>query len=209
MSTNELPLLAGEAVAHSRAEDVQLVKEAVAGERAAFDRLMRKHQRQVFRTAYRLLGVYDQADEVAQEVFVRAFRSLHTFRHDAALTTWLYTITVNVSRNRIRQNMRRRRRLVSLSCENEAGGHVGECRDIPDFARVPDAVIMRQELAARVQQAIGELDALHRAVIVLRDVEGLPYEEIAHILRLNIGTVKSRLYRARQLLQLRLQEAFS
>ena len=144
------------------------------------------YQHRVFGVALRMLGDAGEAQEVAQEAFIRAHRALGDFRGDAKLSTWLYAITSRLCLSRLASAERRLARrgeetLLRLS----------------DASPRPDAVLERSELEAALQRAIAELPEDRRIVVVLRDLEGLSYEEIAQVLDLELGTVRSRLHRAR------------
>lgn len=144
------------------------------------------YQHRVFGVALRMLGNRAEAEEVAQEAFVRAHRALGDFRGDAKLSTWLYAITSRLCLNRLASGERRLTRrgedaLLRLS----------------DAAPRPDAALERRELETALARAIAELPEDRRIVVVLRDIEGLSYEEIAQVLELELGTVRSRLHRAR------------
>lgn len=144
------------------------------------------YQHRVFGVALRMLGNAAEAEEVAQEAFVRAHRALSEFRGDAKLSTWLYAITSRLCLNRLASGERRlvRQGEDALLRLSDAGPH-------------PDAALERHELETALGRAIAELPEDRRIVVVLRDVEGLSYEEIAQVLELELGTVRSRLHRAR------------
>ncbi len=144
------------------------------------------YQHRVFGVALRMLGNAGEAQEVAQEAFVRAHRALGEFRGDAKLSTWLYAITSRLCLNRLASAERR------LTRQGEDA-----LLRLSDAAPRPDAVLERSELEAALQRAIAELPEERRIVVVLCDLEGLSYEEIAQVLELPLGTVRSRLHRAR------------
>ena len=157
-----------------------------AGEAAAFEELVMTYQHRVFGVALRMLGSAAEAEEVAQEAFVRAHRALGDFRGDAKLSTWLYAITSRLCLNRLASGERRRARQGEETLLRLA-----------DSTPRPDAALERNELEAALGRAIAELPEDRRIVVVLRDLEGLSYEEIAQALDLELGTVRSRLHRAR------------
>ncbi len=168
-----------------------------AGDADAFEALVRTYQHRVFGIALRMLGSAAEAEETAQEVFVRVHRSIAGFRGDAALSTWLYAITSRLCFTRLGAADRRFVR------EGEDA-----LVDVRDDAPDPPATLERHERERAVQRAIAELPDDRRIVVVLRDLEGLTYEEIAGVLELEVGTVKSRLHRARMELRARLEKAF-
>jgi RNA polymerase sigma-70 factor (ECF subfamily) len=168
-----------------------------AGDREAFEELVRTHQHRVYGLALRMLGNATEAQDVAQEAFLRAHRGLAGFRGDARLSTWLYAIVSRLCLNRLAGSERRLARhgeetLVRLT----------------DTRPGPDHALERDELEEALHRAIGELPDERRLVVVLRDVEGLGYEEIAAALELPVGTVRSRLHRARLDLKEKLERFF-
>ncbi len=144
------------------------------------------YQHRVFGVALRMLGNRAEAEEVAQEAFVRAHRALGDFRGDAKLSTWLYAITSRLCLNRLASGERR------LTSHGEEA-----LLRLSDAGPRPDAALERSELETALGRAIAELPEDRRIVVVLRDIEGLSYEEIAQVLELELGTVRSRLHRAR------------
>jgi RNA polymerase sigma-70 factor (ECF subfamily) len=165
-----------------------------AGDAPAFEELVMTYQHRVFGVALRMLGNRAEAEDVAQEAFVRAHRALGEFRGDAKLSTWLYAITSRLCLNRLASGERRMARqgedaLLRLS----------------DAGPRPDAALERRELETALGRAIAELPEDRRIVVVLRDIEGLSYEEIAQALELELGTVRSRLHRARAELKEKLE----
>ncbi|MGH7400597.1 MAG: sigma-70 family RNA polymerase sigma factor [Candidatus Rokuibacteriota bacterium] len=156
------------------------------GDATAFEELVMAYQHRVFGVALRMLGNAGEAQEVAQEAFLRAHRALGEFRGDAKLSTWLYAITSRLCLNRLASSERR------LSRQGEEA-----LLRLSDVSPRPDAVLERSELEAALQRAIAGLAEERRIVVVLRDLEGLSYEEIGQVLELPVGTVRSRLHRAR------------
>jgi RNA polymerase sigma-70 factor (ECF subfamily) len=180
-----------------------LVQRCAAGEEAAYTELISDHQRMVVQLAFNLLGDRDEAMDLSQEVFLRVFRTIHRFRGQSSLRTWIYRIAVNQARNRCRF-WRRRHRADQVSLD----AHVATHGDLPSNGSAgPDRVLAQKELAARLAQALDHLPFDQRTAIVLREIDGLSYDEIAFSLGVAVGTVKSRLTRARQALRLELQEA--
>jgi RNA polymerase sigma-70 factor (ECF subfamily) len=175
-----------------------LVQRCAAGDEDASALLVAEHHRMVFGLASHLLGDRDEALDLTQEVFLRVFRTIHRFRGQSALRTWIYRITVNQVRNRQRW-WRRRHQDDQVSLD----AHVQRCGDLAlrTDAAAPDRMFASHELAGRLRAALERLPFEQRTAIVLRELEGLSYEEIAFSLGLAIGTVKSRLTRARQALR--------
>ena len=183
--------------------EAALIQRCAAGDDAAFAELVAEHQRMVVQLAMNLLGDSDEALDLSQDVFIRVFRTIGQFRGQSALRTWIYRIAVNQARNRHRFWRRRRRSdQVSLDAHVEAHG------DFQCGAETgPDRILAQKELAARLKDALDALPFDQRTVVVLREVDGLSYDEIAFSLGVAVGTVKSRLTRARQTLRAGLQEA--
>jgi len=182
--------------------EAALIQRCAAGDETAFAEVVAEHQRMVVQLAMNLLGDRDEALDLSQDVFIRVFRTIGQFRGQSALRTWIYRIAVNQARNRHRFWRRRRRSdQVSLDAHVEAHG------DFQCGAEVgPDRILAQKELAARLQGALDALPFDQRTAIVLREVDGLSYDEIAFSLGVAVGTVKSRLTRARQSLRAGLRE---
>jgi RNA polymerase sigma-70 factor (ECF subfamily) len=177
--------------------EAALIERCVAGDEAACADLVAVHQRTVFNLAFHLLGDRDEALDLSQEVFLRVFRTLSRFRGQSALRTWIYRIVVNQARNRQRW-WRRRRRADLISLDD----HLTRCGEIEATNEVlPDRLLASKETAARIWAAMEHLPFDQRTALVLREVDGLRYEEIAFSLDVAVGTVKSRLTRARQALR--------
>ncbi len=177
--------------------EAALISRCVAGDDLACSELVATHQRTVFNLALHLLGDRDEALDVSQEVFLRVFRTLSHFRGQSALRTWIYRIVVNQVRNRQRWWRRRRRAdLVSLDDHIERCGDLEATREVP-----PDRLLASKETAAHIWQAMERLPFDQRTALVLREIDGLRYEEMAFTLNVAVGTVKSRLTRARQALR--------
>jgi RNA polymerase sigma-70 factor (ECF subfamily) len=183
--------------------EAALVQRCAAGDETAFAELVAEHQRMVLQLAINLLGDRDEALDLSQDVFIRVFRTIGQFRGQSALRTWIYRIAVNQARNRHRF-WRRRHRAEQVSLDVHVATH-GDIRCAADSG--PDRILAQKELAARLQGALDALPFDQRTVVVLREVDGLSYEEIAFSLGVAIGTVKSRLTRARQTLRAGLMEA--
>jgi RNA polymerase sigma-70 factor (ECF subfamily) len=186
----------------STAEAV-LIQRCAAGEESACAELVSSHERMVFQLALHLLGDRDEALDLSQEVFLRVFRTISSFRGQSALRTWIYRIAINQARNRQRW-WRRRRRADQVQLEQYVLDH-GELRQ-PGDVDSPDRAFTRKEMAARLWAALDGLPFDQRTVIVLREIDGLSYEDIADSLDVAVGTVKSRLTRARQTLRRALSE---
>ncbi len=181
--------------------DWALVQECASGSEEACTRLVTDHQRMVYQLALHLLGDRQEALDLSQEVFLRVFRTLKQFRGQSTLRTWIYRIVVTQASNRQRW-WRRRHRSQQVRLEDLAatGTELPEAR----LSSQPDRVLQQRETSDRVWHAVNGLPFDQRAVIVLREIDGLSYEEIATSLDVAVGTVKSRLARAREGLRLAL-----
>ena len=183
--------------------EASLVQRCAAGEETACAELVAEHQRMVVQLAVNLLGDREEALDLSQEVFLRVFRTIGRFRGQSTLRTWIYRIAINQARNRHRF-WRRRHHADQVSLDQHMATHgefvsAGEAR--------PDRMLAQKELAARLKTALDHLPFDQRTAIVLREIDGLSYDEIAYSLGVAVGTVKSRLTRARQALRHELREA--
>jgi RNA polymerase sigma-70 factor (ECF subfamily) len=177
--------------------EAALVERCAARDEAACADLVAAHERMVYALAFHLLGDRDEALDLAQEVFLRIFRTIGSFRGQSALRTWIFRIVVNQARNRQRW-WRRRFRSRQVSLEE----HVAQCGDVESQQEVlPDRLLASKEAGDRIRQALDRLPFDQRTALVLREVDGLHYDEIAYTLGVAVGTVKSRLTRARQALR--------
>jgi RNA polymerase sigma-70 factor, ECF subfamily len=181
--------------------ETELVRASRAGEKEAFDCLVEAHYLSVYNTAYRMLRTPSAASDATQATFVRVWEALSSFRGDASFSTWLYRITMNVCLDELRRN---KNKPLSLTVEDDDGEPSGE-RDMPDFSDEPASTAEQRQLQELVHEAIGRLSEDFRAVIVLYDIRGLSYQEISDALEIPLGTVKSRLNRARQALREEMQ----
>ncbi len=191
------------------AADEQFLERLRAGEAAAFDRLIEERSPDVYALLYRLTEDAEEARDLTQETFLQAFRHLPGFRGDADLRTWLYRIAVNQARNRWRWWKRRRRdRTVSLDAPAGAGLETPLGSTLRDESEAgPEELALRRERERMLFGALRALTRPYREVIVLRDIEGLSYEEVALAVGISVGTVKSRLSRGRSELRRRLESS--
>ncbi|MDX1931151.1 MAG: sigma-70 family RNA polymerase sigma factor [Capsulimonadales bacterium] len=176
------------------ADDRALIERSRRGEREAFNQLVHRYERSVFNTAYRLTGSYDDASDIAQEAFVRAWNNLKSFRGDSAFSTWIYRIVTNV----FLDDRKRKRARPSRSLEEEMElDESSVVRQFEDPAPGPEEMAEGDERRRLLERAIASLPEAQRVMVVLYHTQGLAYEEIAEITGLPMGTVKSRLNRAR------------
>ena len=177
--------------------EASLVERCKAGDHMAFDELISTHQDRVLNTAFRLMGNYEEALDLTQEVFLNCFRKIENFKGDSALSTWLYRITVNTAKNRWKyQQSRGINRTTSLDAPMDMEDEE-RVKQYPDSHPTPRKVATDREAVAFLETHLQKLCDEHREVLVLRYIEELAYEEIAEILNLSLGTVKSRIHRAR------------
>jgi RNA polymerase sigma-70 factor (ECF subfamily) len=179
-------------------DDASLINLALEGDTAAFGQLVEKYQHRLFNTLLPISSSREEAEDLTQDAFVQAFTKLRTFQHQSAFYTWLYRIAFNLALGRKR---RRRRIEVSVEQAREVTG-----TEPVDEGDAPSERLERGERVAQVQEALNSMSEEHRAILVLREMEGCCYETIAEILDLPVGTVRSRLHRARLQLRDQLQE---
>jgi RNA polymerase sigma-70 factor (ECF subfamily) len=180
-----------------------LIQRCAAHDEQACADLVNQHQRMVYQLAFNLLGDHNEALDLSQEVFLKVFRTISTFRGHSALRTWIFRIVVNQARNRQRW-WRRRHRAQQVSLDEHIRAH-GDPAE-PNGAVSPDRLLGQKELAERLRAALDQLPFDQKSALVLREIDGLSYEEIAFSLGVAVGTVKSRLARARDSLRAQLRE---
>lgn len=174
--------------------DLELVKRAQRGEPGAFDLLVLRYQHKVVKLVARLLRDPAEAEDVAQEAFIKAYRALGSFRGDSAFYTWLYRIAVNTARNAMASRQRRPLDYEADLSESEQSMVEARMR----HGDTPEAAALSEEIRSTVNHAVEHLPEDLRAAIILREVEGLSYEEIAQAMDCPVGTVRSRIFRARE-----------
>ncbi len=175
--------------------DEDLILLVQEGQNKAFDVLVGRYKNRLYAYLFRLLGNQSEAEEFAQETFVRAYIHADKYRTVAKFSTWLYTIATNLVRNRIR-NAKRRPKIVSLWSE-EQGSETGRWVDVKDESPGPEEAMDRKKLKELIQEAIEKIPPKYRPSFVLREINGLSYEEIAAATGLKLGTVRSRINRGR------------
>jgi RNA polymerase sigma-70 factor, ECF subfamily len=184
--------------------EAALIQRCAAADEDACAELVAEHQRMVYQLSLNLLGDHNEALDLSQEVFLRVFRTIHGFRGQSALRTWIYRIVVNQARNRQRW-WRRRHRSQQVSLDDHINAH-GEL-PAPGNGGSPDRILGQKQLAERIRTSLDRLPFDQRTAIVLREIDGLSYEEIGFSLGIAVGTVKSRLARAREALRAQLRDA--
>jgi RNA polymerase sigma-70 factor (ECF subfamily) len=166
----------------STTDEQQLILDAKAGSHSAFRCLVERHMKQTYNVAFGFVRNHDSAEEVAQEVFVKAYASISSFRGEAEFSTWLYRITTNLALNHLKQRKRREERSVSIA-------------DATEVASDNDDAIEGKEHRAQIERVLHELPTLQRAVVILRHIDGLSTKQVGRILRCSEGTVKTHLFR--------------
>ncbi|MBW2095235.1 MAG: sigma-70 family RNA polymerase sigma factor [Deltaproteobacteria bacterium] len=185
--------------------DMQWVRDFKAGDRSAFDKIMLKHKDRVFSLCYRFLGDFQEANDSAQETFVKVFTSLKRFRAESSFSTWLYRIAANTCKNRLKSSpFKHRKRMVPLH-DPVNGKSNNPGANIRDEGPTPNGALLAKEKMMLIQEGIDSLPEGQKSVIILRDVEGLSYDEVSTITGYPLGTVKSKLARARLALRDRLR----
>jgi len=178
-----------------REVDQQLVERAQRGDKRAFDLLVSKYQRKLGRLLSRFIRDSTEVEDVTQEAFIKAYRALPTFRGDSAFYTWLYRIGINTAKNYLVALGRRAPTTTTIDSEEAEGFEDGDqLRDL----NTPEDELASKQVAETVNQTLGELPEELRTAITLREIEGLSYEDIANIMNCPIGTVRSRIFRARE-----------
>jgi RNA polymerase sigma-70 factor, ECF subfamily len=199
----EVALAASSTSVYATVEN-EFIERLKAGDADAFDKLVTQYSANIYAVLMRLTEDEEEARDLTQETFLSALKAIKNFRGEADLKTWLYRIAVNESRNRFRWWKRRHRSsIVSLDAENPHN-QMPLSESLSDTSENPEAETLRRERECALRQALNELPTNFREVIVLRDLEGLSYEEVATALETNVGTVKSRIARGREELRRKL-----
>jgi RNA polymerase sigma-70 factor (ECF subfamily) len=178
--------------------DAECLRRLHQGDTDAFEILVRRHQKTIFNLVYRMLGDYDEAAEISQEAFLSAYRAIGQFRGDANFSTWLYRIALNHAHTRRKSLVNQQQRLVPMDSTEPI------CDGRPD----PEEAAQRKQIQVRVQDALNSLEPDDAKIILLKDLQDIPYEEVARVLEVPVGTVKSRLHRARRALKEKLAPFF-
>lgn len=185
-------------------EDAVLVEKVIAGDSDAFGKLVEKYSSFVYRTVFYDIKKHEDAEDLAQEVFIKAYKALLGFRRDSEFSTWLYRICKNTVYDYIRKNSREKSIPISELSSGDENDREYEIAD--DSGKYdPERTFLKNETSEIVNEAISSLSEEHRSIIVMRDIEGYSYSEIAEILSLEEGTVKSRISRARGALKKKLE----
>jgi len=197
-NSGKLSILAGAQSGISE-EDARILRGLRSGIEGAYEELIERYEQQIFGMVYRLLGNQSDASDVVQEVFLKVFRGVATFREQSSLRTWIYRIAVNEANNHRRWFVRHCRMEVPLEETRPEHPNAADCT--PDPGRSPFEQAMDSETRTLIERALTQINPVFRTAVVLRDVQNLSYEEIADILQVSLGTVKSRILRGREALR--------
>ena len=178
----------------TREQEAQIVQRVLQGDVNAFEKLVLEYEKSVYAITQRMTGNAEDAADMTQETFIKAYNSLSSFRGDSKFSVWLYRIATNVCLDFLRS--RSRKPTVSLSVEDDDGEEVE--LDIADESQSPERLLERGLTRDAVRRGLNALSPEYRQILLLREIQGLSYEEIADVLRIEVGTVKSRIFRARK-----------
>jgi RNA polymerase sigma-70 factor (ECF subfamily) len=192
-----------EAINPDKDADLQIVRRVQSGDVRAFELLVAKYQRRILRLIARFIRDPAEVEDLAQDTFMRAYRAIAQFRGDSAFYTWLYRIAVNTAKKSLADG-KRDRVIAQTDTENEDGETFADGEQLTDDA-TPEAEMASRQIAEAVNAAVEDLPEELRQAITLREVEGLSYEEIAELMQCPIGTVRSRIFRAREAIAERLK----
>ncbi|MCX5713105.1 MAG: sigma-70 family RNA polymerase sigma factor, partial [Candidatus Omnitrophica bacterium] len=182
-------------------EDVLLIEAFNKGDQASFDKLVIKYKNKIFNLCFRFLNNYEEADDCAQEAFVKVFRSLSGFKFESSFSTWIYRVAVNTCKNKVLSSeFRQRKKMIRIDSPANDPKDGDRPLEIGDEKYSPRKAAQDAERSGFISEAIASLPDDQKQVIILRDIEGLSYDEIATVTGFNLGTVKSRISRARQTL---------
>src|SRR5499427_10171849 len=188
------------------AEEASLVAELKAGSEDAYDWLIARYHQPIYSLVYRILSDPADASDTTQEVFLKVFRGMKSFNGQCSLKTWLYRIAIHEASNQRRWWFRHKSKETSMESHQDENGNVcGLVETLADPGESPLEALAHEEIRSRVEQELKQIPEPYRTTVVLRDIEGLAYEEIAEVLQISLGTVKSRLIRGRDALRKRLE----
>ena len=176
-------------------EEKKLLRYAIKGDVESFEKLIERYQSKAYNIALRMIGNEEDAKDVIQDAFIKIYRSLHKFRGDSSFYTWIYRIVTNTCYDFIKKQNKRNNNTISLT--NYQNSLEGEVEDIKDERHQPDIIMDSKEDSTHILDCLHKLSYDHKTVIILRDIQGFSYDEIAQILNCSEGTVKSRINRAR------------
>jgi RNA polymerase sigma-70 factor (ECF subfamily) len=189
-------------------DEIELIKKIKRGNKELFSEIVNKYKRVVYNHAYSFLRNKEEAEDTVQEIFTTIYKNIKSFREEAKLGTWIYRITVNICKNKLKQLKRKNQNIIEEIPEwdedSEENPIEEKLKDKDE--RTPDNVLVSDEIKKIVFKRMGELAEEQRKVLILRDIDGLSYEEIAKILKLSVSAVKSKIFRARENLREKLKK---
>ena len=189
-----------------RAEEASIVAELKAGSEEAYNWLIAHYHQPMYSLVYRIVNDPADAADTTQEVFLKVFRGMKRFNGESSLKTWLYRIAIHEASNQRRWWFRHKSKESSIEVQEDEGGHsFSICNALVDHGESPLELLAHEEIRARVEEELRQVPEPYRTTVLLRDIEGLSYEEIAEVLQVSLGTVKSRLIRGRDALKKRLE----
>ena len=179
-------------------QESQYIHRCQQGDPQAFEEILKLYEKKVYNLTYRMMGNHEDANDLAQEAFIRVYQSIDQFRGDARFSTWLYRIATNVCLDELRKRSRRQAESLDEPVRTQDGSVM---REIPDWSDNPEEALNRREIQSMVQTGIQSLPEEQKTALILRDLQGHTYEEIAEMLDISLGTVKSRINRGRMALK--------
>jgi RNA polymerase sigma-70 factor (ECF subfamily) len=188
-----------------RADEASIVAELKAGSEDAYDWLINRYHQPIYSLVYRILNNPADAADTTQEVFLKVFRGMKRFNGECSLKTWMYRIAIHEASNQRRWWFRHKSKETSMERQDADGNSFGLCDTLVDPGDSPLETLAHEEIRSRVEGELKQISEPYRTTVVLRDIEGLSYEEIAEVLQISLGTVKSRLIRGREALKKRLE----
>ncbi|WP_165864329.1 sigma-70 family RNA polymerase sigma factor [Capsulimonas corticalis] len=193
-------------VMHAGYADAALIERCRRRDEAAFAEVVARYKTKIYNYVCRMMGNDDDAEDITQEVFIRMYQSLGTFRQQSSLNTWVFRIASNLCIDQFRRRKKHQAIAYSLDDTDDSGDKAGLEREVPDATYEPQRLLANSEMSAQIDLALTHLPDKLRAVVLLYDLEELSYEEIARVLEIPVGTVKSRLFNARLQLRKRLSD---
>lgn len=188
-------------------EDLKIIKKIKKGDRESFREIINKYKKLVYNHSRSFLRNDQEAEDVSQEIFISIFNNLKKFRGDSKFSTWVYRITVNMCKNKLKQMKRQRAQISDDVFENEYGELEQKLNNIKEKEeKEPDNLFARESLKSAILKRVDELTEEQKSVIMLRDVDGLSYEEVSLVMKLSVSAVKSKLFRARENLREKLEK---
>lgn len=176
----------------TREEENEVVRAVLHGETDEFEKLVAAYEKPVYHIAFKMTGNEEDAFDLSQDTFLKAYRSLNTFRGESSFGTWICRMAANLCIDFLRKQ-KKHGKVLSLDDTNEDGRPV----ELPDLRFEPQSAMEKRELSMQIREGLGKLPPEQKLILILRDMEGFSYQEIADILKMELGTVKSRIYRAR------------